>query len=57
MTLAVEQEPLDVRRQLGMGLIPPSAGHLHELEPVPGLVVDLGQTATQFIDESGRLLE
>ena len=57
MTLAVEQEPLDVRRQLGMGLIPPSAGHLHELEPVPSLVIDLGQTATQFIDESGRLLE
>ena len=45
--LAVEQEALDVRRQLGMGLVAVAAGHLDQLEAVAGFVVRVGAARAQ----------
>ncbi len=55
--MAVEDEALHVGRHVRVALVPPSARHLDEHESVTGLLVRLGETATDLVDDGRRLLE
>ena len=55
--LVVQQEALDVRRQVGRGLIAPAAGDLDQFEPVAGRDVRLGELLAPLFDQDGRLFE
>ncbi len=55
--LAVEQETLDVGRQVGMALVAPATGNLHQLEAVARCCIGGRQFAAQLLDERHRLLE
>ena len=46
--LALEHEPLDVGRQVGVALEAPAAGHRHEGEPAPLGLVLLGQARAEL---------
>ena len=53
----MQEEAFDVRRQVGRGLIAPSAGDVDQFEPVAGRDVRLGELLTPLFDQTGRLFE
>jgi hypothetical protein len=55
--LIVEQEALDVRRQIGCCLISKSTGDSGQFETVLGLSVGRSEFFAPLIDEGGRLLD
>jgi hypothetical protein len=55
--LLVEYETLDVRGEIATCLVPEATGHTHQLEPVPGASVLLGELVAPPLDRRHGLLE
>src|SRR5262249_22801054 len=54
---AFEDEPLDIRRQVGMGLVPVSARHLDQHEAAATRLVLVGELAAELFDARDRELD
>jgi hypothetical protein len=55
--LPIEQEALDVRRQVRMALVAVTTCHLDQLEAMTGSLVGIGEFAAQTVDDRTRLFQ